>query len=107
MGYDIVLEAIKCEHCGSADVEYFGLTYNLSPMLLKCGIGDLFQGGMRQFKVLKFKKALKDIEDNYEEYVLLNPSNGWGNVDGLIELLKEMIEFNDKFKGRKVIIRVD
>lgn len=70
------------------------ITYNLAPMYYKAIDEEL---GLKKIKGMSCKKALpiienaiKDMIDNKEEYEKLNPKNGWGTYDGLLEQFKEM-----------------
>lgn len=73
------------------------ITYNLSDMYYKCidkerGLKKL--DGLSSKKALPIiKKAIKDMENNKEEYEKLNPSNGWGSYDGLLNRLKQLKEY--------------
>lgn len=35
-------------------------------------------------------KAIKDMIENKEEYKKLNPKNGWGTYEGLLEVFQDM-----------------
>lgn len=70
------------------------ITYNLAPMYYKAIDKEL---GLKKIKGMSCKKALpiienaiKDMIDNKEEYKKLNPENGWGTYDGLLEKFKEI-----------------
>lgn len=70
------------------------ITYNLAPMYYKCIDKEL---GFRKLNELNCKKALpilnkaiNDLIENKFEYEKLNPSNGWGSYDGLLEELKNL-----------------
>lgn len=72
------------------------ITYNLAPMYYKAIDEEL---GFKKIKGMNCKKALpiidnaiKNMIEEKEEYIKLNPSNGWGSYDGLIEDLKQMRE---------------
>ena len=70
------------------------ITYNLAPMYYKAIDKEL---GLKKIKGMSCKKALpiienaiKDMIDNKEEYKKLNPENGWGTYDGLLEKFKDI-----------------
>lgn len=70
------------------------ITYNLAPMYYKAIDEKL---GLKKLKCMICEKALpiinKAIDDmikNKKEYEKLNPSNGWGTYDGLLEQFREM-----------------
>lgn len=65
------------------------ITYNLAPMYYKA-IDE--EKGLKKLKGMSCKKALplienaiKDMIEKKEEYKKLNPSNGWGTYEGLLE----------------------
>lgn len=72
------------------------ITYNLAPIYYKAIDEEL---GFKKIKGMTCKKALpiiinaiKNMLDNKEEYIKLNPKNGWGSYDGLLENFKKMKE---------------
>lgn len=77
-------------------VEIFdrNITYNLAPMYYKCIDKEL---GFKKLNNMSCKEALSilnsainDLIKNKEEYEKLNPENGWGTYDGLLEAIKDM-----------------
>ena len=77
-------------------VEIFdrNITYNLAPMYYKCIDKEL---GFKKLNNMSCKEALpilnsaiNDLIENQEEYEKLNPKNGWGTYDGLLEAIKDM-----------------
>ena len=89
MSWDIILKAKR-------EIILFetNITYNLADMYYKCidkelGLEKL--DGLSSKKALPIvKKAIKDMEDNKEEYKKLNPPNGWGSYDGLLRDLRNL-----------------
>lgn len=78
------------------EIEIFerNVTYNLSDMYYKCIDKEL---GFKKLNDMSCKKALpileraiKDMIENKEEYEKLNPPNGWGSYEGLLEDLQDM-----------------
>lgn len=70
------------------------ITYNLAPMYYKCIDEEL---GLRKLNKMNCEKALpilnsaiNDLVKNKIEYEKLNPDNGWGSYDFLLEELKKM-----------------
>ena len=68
------------------------ITYNLSKMYYKC-----IPGGFKALDGMSCKealpilqKAINDLIENQEEYEKLNPENGWGTYDGLLQAIKDM-----------------
>lgn len=78
------------------EVEIFdgNITYNLAPMYYKCidkEIGFKKLNGMNCMEALPIlNNAIADLIEHKEEYVKLNPDNGWGSYDELLKLLKDM-----------------
>lgn len=78
------------------DIYETNITYNLSPMYYKAIDEEL---GLKKLKRMTCKnalpiinKAIQDMIDNKKEYEKLNPKNGWGTYDGLLEQFKEIRE---------------
>lgn len=78
------------------EIEIFesNITYNLAPMYYKCIDKEL---GLKKLNNMSCKEALpilqnaiNDLIENQEEYEKLNPKNGWGSYDGLLEVIKDM-----------------
>ena len=78
------------------DVEIYeaNVTYNLADMYYRC-IDK--KEGYRKLDNMSCKNALpilnnaiNDMIKNAEEYKKMNPPNGWGSYDGLLEQLQEM-----------------
>lgn len=89
MSLDISISATK-------RVEIFdrNITYNLASMYYKCIDKEL---GFKKLNNMSCKEALpilnsaiKDLIENQEEYERLNPENGWGTYDDLLEKIKDM-----------------
>lgn len=89
MSVDLSIKAKR-----EVDIYDTNITYNLAPMYYKAIDKDL---GLKKLKGMTCEKALpiinKAIDDmikNRKEYEKLNPSNGWGTYDGLLEIFREM-----------------
>lgn len=70
------------------------VTYNLADMYYKC-IDE--KQGFKKLNKMNCKEALpiihtaiQDMLNNTEEYKKLNPKNGWGSYEGLLETLQGM-----------------
>ena len=70
------------------------ITYNLSNMYYKCVDKEK---GLKIFDNMSCKEALpilqkviEDLIDNKEGYQKLNPENGWGSYEGLLERFLDM-----------------
>lgn len=91
MSTDITLyNTVKCENCNHPqfyeEVYETGLTWNLTPMLIACGLYD----AIKNPKDLKINKA-GELLDNKSKYEKLNPENGYGSYIGLISMLEEYL----------------
>ena len=91
MSLDIYIRAKR-----EVDIYESNITYNLAPMYYKCVDKEK---GMEKLNGMTCKDALpilnnaiNDLIDNQTEYEKLNPSNGWGSYEGLLEELKKMKE---------------
>ena len=74
------------------------VTYNLAGIYYKC-----IDGGFKTLNEKTCKEALpilnKAIEDmikNEKEYRKLEPSNGWGTYDGLLDELRELRKYSEE-----------
>lgn len=68
------------------------ITYNLSTIYYQC-----IDGGLKSLNEMSCKDALPILNEAIvnmieyeEEYRELQPSNGWGTYDGLLEKLKDL-----------------
>lgn len=71
------------------------ITYNLVDMYYKCldkklGLKILDKMSCKE-AIEIIQSAIKDLQENKEEYEKLNPENGWGSYEGL---LKTFIDIN-------------
>lgn len=95
MSWDIWLEA----DCGGADnarIEGadWSYTYNTNPMLQKAGIDIKKWPGKRARDVIvELGVGIQVMESNSISMRDLNPRNGWGDFDSLLEVLKEIQKY--------------
>lgn len=68
------------------------ITYNLADIYYKC-----IDGGFNALNEITCKealpilnKAIENMLENEKEYRKLEPCNGWGTYDGLLEELREL-----------------
>ena len=71
----------------------FNYTYNVSCMWYDC-----FQHGIREHYGLTGKQAVpllrrlrEHMENNFERLEQMNPTNGWGDFDGALNFVSELI----------------
>lgn len=95
MSLDLYLEPQKCETCGHSEEGLnFNVTYNLSPMWY-----HLYPSSKDMLPIdgLSAKKSeilidhyIVALINNKDVLRKLNPTNGWGTLDGFIETLRKM-----------------
>lgn len=96
MSYSIYLE-IDTGGPGAATVHEVGnYTSNVTPMWYKALGFPLkeLQGKPASECIELLERAIDHTQDptNRDEYLALNPKNGWGNFDGAVEFLKRFLE---------------
>jgi len=69
-----------------------GYTYNVSGMFEKALGKEIRALEHKTGAELEsiFKTAVKNMEENPEEYRIMNPPNGWGDYEGALEILKTL-----------------
>lgn len=101
MGLDIWMESKRCEECGhserTGDLNY---TYNVTRMWYAIYPDD---EGMVWIDELTGKQAEKKLQYAIDELIKypdefkkLNPENGWGNYDGFLKFLENLLELSIK-----------
>jgi hypothetical protein len=89
MSLDISINAVR-----PVEIYETNVTYNLSKMYYKCidkEKGFKYLHGMSCKKALPIiNEAIKDLVNNKKDYEELNPKNGWGSYEGLLQILREM-----------------
>lgn len=75
------------------EIQYVGnYTYNVSPMYLKAmgvTLGD-FHGKPAHEVLGVLRRGIDNMQENPEEYQVLNPTNGWGKYEGAITFLNKI-----------------
>lgn len=101
MGWDIRAEIDTGGEYPAEVGRSFNYTYNTSPMLYEVGISWRDLLGKPMTEVLPvLKDGLAKLQAKPEHFRTMNPANGWGSYDGLVEVLKEMIlEFSEHPKA--------
>lgn len=73
-------------------------TYNLSDMFREA-LPDLKDGmwGLNNLSGSEaephLSKAIKDMDENPDKYKAMNPKNGWGDFDGALEVLVQILSW--------------
>lgn len=78
----------------SIGYEDFNYTYNVAPMWYACypdkGIRTIY--GLSGEEAIPVLNELRQyMEDNSEELLVMNPSNGWGSYEGAINFVSKLI----------------
>ncbi len=96
MSWDITLTEKQWEDIEIADIGSY--TYNVSKMYKKAmdkTMGD-FHGECAKDILETIVKGYQHMVSNPEEYIKLNPENGWGNYYGAMEYLAKLINACDR-----------
>ena len=96
MSLGIYFNAPTCEHCkrGGDAVWSRSPTYNLREMWTSAGLPfDEEIGGKRVAELLpKLEAGLAELLRDPTKYRAMNPPNGWGTYEGLVEVVESAIE---------------
>lgn len=96
MSLDLTLSK-KCDSCGNEnDVCWLNITYNLSEMW-RVAIGRE-DGCLLEIEVMSgidaseyVSEVVKELRANPAKYRKFNPSNGWGNYEGLVSTCDKIV----------------
>lgn len=95
MSLDIWLNLPACDHCGRDESGVYSgnITYNLGPMWREAGLpySDEIEGKTAGELVPALESGLVELEADPARFKTMNPSNGWGSYDGLVEFTKRII----------------
>lgn len=95
MSYDLRL-AVKVEGCGTmveiGTPELANPTYNLGQMFRACTGWNYSQGEYYRCSevIEKIERGIRELRTNPGKYKSLEPSNGWGTLDGAIRVLESL-----------------
>lgn len=101
MSWDVYL---SCEHCGNSfsdeSCRYeWNYTFNVHAMLVDAGFVVRDMDKMRAGEVVpKLESAIKRLESDPEKYRSMNPKNGWGDYDRMLDnwLRPMLVAFKEK-----------
>ena len=95
MSYDLRI-AVKVEGLNKfvciSTPEYDKPTYNLGQMFRACMNWDYSQGEYYKCAdvIKNIEHGIRELRTNRKKYEKYNPSNGWGDLDGAIEVLESL-----------------
>lgn len=104
----------KCPHCaGRIGGDYVwgrDITHNLTRMAEEAGIYEAMWRPVEQAppivtaaEVLPLLKGgLAKLRSDPARFARFNPSNGWGNYDGLVEFVEEYIKACESFPTARI-----
>ena|ERR1700693_3609125 len=119
MSLDVYLEEIytltHCEECEqphehtrSKELYHGNVTHNLVLMAQLAGLYDCLwrpdEHGMTLACHLidPLSKGYAELNKNFEKYYEMNPTNGWGSLDGLIQFVNNYLDACKKYPNAHV-----
>lgn len=106
MSLGIWLKIPACEHCGNDAHEVWGRspTYNLYPMWKEagCPFEEGIEGKLGIELVPALEASLANLKADPSKFKAMNPANGWGNYEELVDVVETMIEAAKKYPKAKV-----
>ena len=101
MSLGIYLDLDPCPHCGRGPDRVWesSPTYNLGPMWRAAGVPfDEGIEGKRGRELLDdLRVSLATLRADPARFKAMNPPNGWGDYDGLCDVVQRMIEAIEKY----------
>ncbi len=101
MSWSFSMHGEVCPTCGrGAEIdEERNYTYNVSPMFYDA-LGEL-ENGIRSLNGMTgdegrphLERAIMRMTDDPEKYQAMNPKNGWGDYEGALTLLSDLLEWS-------------
>lgn len=102
MSLDFSVVYPACESCGHPDIvvrgEGWNYTYNVSNMCVEAARAIGFEDE-RMLECLegpcdrayeRIDKLIAELLGNRPKYMAMNPSNGWGSMDGIVSALRDL-----------------
>lgn len=82
-------------HCNGIKFEdaYWNYTHNCNAMMRDAGYDWVYHLDMQQVNetLPQFQAMIETLKANPEKYRAMNPPNGWGNYDELVDILEKMM----------------
>ena len=98
MSLDVTLVSKKCQECGRSDEVYWGnITHNLAGM---ADAANIYKPLWRPEEIdittaheliPILESGLYKLKHDRSELIKLNPENGWGSYDGLVEFVMKYL----------------
>ncbi len=107
-----ICECCGCQHTNERKVEHFhaNITHNLAKMASLAGlyhccwkpeeIGIQFAADLIPY----LRIGLQKLHDFKEELEKLNPSNGWGNYEGLVSFTRKYLDACIEFPTKRIVV---
>lgn len=99
MGWSLYLKSGECPSCHrTEDLGAWSCTYNLNSMLRGAGLDDIraLRGQKGEQIAATLRPVLATLRAEPERFRAMNPSNGWGDYDGLVPVIAEIVEACEK-----------
>jgi hypothetical protein len=83
------------------------ITHNVGTMWRKAGVYDaLYKSDNKKASEIieELKKGCEDMIEHAEEYELLNPDNGWGDYEGAVYFLKDILDACKNYPNARIEI---
>lgn len=117
MSLDIYIETMErkpceciCESCGNkhftserTKIEHFNLTHNLNKMAMQAGLYDcVWRPEENEIEYCKqmidpLIHGINTLKSDPERFKKMNPSNGWGCYENLLETCEKYLEICEKY----------
>jgi hypothetical protein len=115
--YSTINTAHECPECGDKHkckrrIEMFtwNITHNLGEMADKAGVYEVLWRPEEVFAkrasqlITPLRNGLTELKNNPDYYKGFNPSNGWGNYEGLVECVEKYLEACQKYPETEVFV---
>ena len=99
--------SLICKECGGICFDA-NVTHNLNKMATAANVYDcLWRAPENNFKdaqqlIIPLEKAIIAMEEKPEKFKALNPKNGWGNYNGFLEWLMELLDACREYPDAKI-----
>lgn len=110
MSLDVYLTLPACEHCGSDEREVYdrNITHNLGAMASYAGLYDPLwypdESGHEYARNLiePLRSGIERLRAEPDFFRKFNPSNGWGDYEGLLNFAEEYLAACERYPNATV-----